>query len=129
MICHHCDNRRCVNPAHLFVGTHTDNMRDASRKGRIPGSAYCTVRFPGESNPAAKLSAGDVFLIRRLRAAGWSTVVIAEHFPVTVTQVSRISTGRRWGSVLPETVPTTVPRESKKLAAPRTGKAVTLDAA
>lgn len=38
VVCHRCDTRSCINPDHLFVGTQRENMRDASRKGRIASS-------------------------------------------------------------------------------------------
>ncbi len=39
LICHHCDIRNCINPEHLFLGTHTDNMQDALKKGRLVATA------------------------------------------------------------------------------------------
>ena len=56
-VCHRCDNPRCVRPSHLFAGTHLDNQRDMTAKGR---------GRTGERNGRSKLSDKEVAEIRRL---------------------------------------------------------------
>jgi hypothetical protein len=62
IVMHRCDNRRCVNPEHLFVGTYADNTADMMAKGRQAKNNG----LKGELNPCAKLTNAQVREIRAL---------------------------------------------------------------
>lgn len=64
-VCHHCDNGRCVNPSHLFVGSQRENMQDALKKGRLP-----VAHRRGESHYRSKLTTAQASEIKRLYACG-----------------------------------------------------------
>lgn len=83
-VLHSCDNTKCVNPEHLFSGTQTDNMRDAARKRRLSAAR------PG----AQKVTPEQVVEMRRLVAAGWKRIRVAEHFNVTPAYITQIMSGR-----------------------------------
>jgi DNA-binding MarR family transcriptional regulator len=89
-VCHRCDNRRCVNPDHLFLGTNQDNMDDMKQKGRSP-------RYGGAKSHKAKLTESDVQAIRADYSTGSVTMrSLADRFGVTVTNVSDILKGHTW---------------------------------
>lgn len=87
-VCHRCDNRACVNPAHLYVGTRKQNMADCSARNRHN-------KPTGEKHWCAKLSADDVRTIRSLRESGATVTQIAEQYSINHGTVSRIAR-REW---------------------------------
>ena len=85
-VCHRCDNPRCVNPDHLFLGTKKDNADDRDEKGRNkPAPVY-----KGVDAPWAKLTAAQVSSIR---ASGLSSRKIAPDFGISDGQVRAIRRG------------------------------------
>jgi len=86
-VCHHCDNPPCCNPAHLFLGTPGDNIRDAARKGRMAH---------GERSATSKLTEDQVLEIRSHSAAGESYASIARRFPCSNRTVSAVVRRHTW---------------------------------
>lgn len=86
-VCHHCDNKLCVNPAHLFLGTIADNNADMKRKGRYAPQN-------GKDNPTAKLSEDTV---RKIRASTATLSEIAKEFGTSKANACNIKKRKRWG--------------------------------
>lgn len=84
LVCHHCDNRGCVNPRHLFVGSPHDNSRDMVAKGRVSW---------GELRPLAKLTEADVIEILQSTAR---TCDLAIRYGVSQTAIYRVRAGTAW---------------------------------
>lgn len=95
LVCHTCDNRKCVNPEHLFLGTHKDNSVDAYKKGRVTmpkGNEF----KPGEQHPNHKLTNQQVLDIRaRYAAGGISLRKLAKEYAVDHSCVWQIVRGIR----------------------------------
>lgn len=84
-VCHRCDNRACVNPDHLFLGTHQQNMSDRNAKTR---------QSRGATHGPAKLTEDDVKSIRV--TPGLSQRALAARFGVSRRLVRSILAGEKW---------------------------------
>jgi HNH endonuclease len=91
-VCHSCDNGRCVNPNHLWLGTYKQNEADKYSKGRQNIADH-----HGESNPSAKLTIEEVEKIRKKYATGHYTCErLGTKFNVSKSTVARIVSGKCW---------------------------------
>ena len=91
-VLHRCDNRLCVNPDHLFLGSHQDNMQDRNTKGRARGPR-------GEAAALAKLTADDVVGIRYGGEIGLGTALLADVYGVNKSTIQRIISRKLWTHV------------------------------
>lgn len=88
-VCHRCDVRDCVNPAHLFLGTNSDNIRDAIRKGRA------AAKPPART----KLTADAVIAIKRQITKGVRPSALARSHGVGFSTIAKIRDGLTWRGV------------------------------
>lgn len=89
-ICHSCDNPKCCNPKHLFLGSNQDNMDDMKRKGRSPN-------VKGEKNPRAILTFEIVSEIRqRFSTEKIRKINLAREYNISNSQIHRILSNEHW---------------------------------
>jgi len=110
-VCHKCDNPSCVNPDHLFLGSHRDNMKDMINKNRqAKGDRHGAKVKPesimrGERNPRAKLTNEIVEEIRRTckrgdrSRGGLSQRALAKKYGVSHSVIGKIMNGKLWGDI------------------------------
>lgn len=94
-VLHSCDNRSCVNLAHLHIGSHADNMREKAARGRSDN----VPRGAAHTRPMAKITEKEAREIKALLARGYRQSDIARDYRVSRSMVNDIAQGKTWGWV------------------------------
>lgn len=84
LVCHRCDTRSCVNPAHLFLGTYTDNNRDKVAKGKQPS---------GDSHGSTVINSE---IARTIKESSERSGILAARFNISARHVAAIRSGELW---------------------------------
>jgi len=82
-VCHKCDTRPCVNPNHLFLGTHAENQADSRKKGRRKGELSGRFKLNNE-------------IVLEIRRSGLSDIDVAKKYRIHATTAWRIKTRKIW---------------------------------
>jgi hypothetical protein len=96
-VCHHCDNPICVNPAHLWIGTSLDNMRDMRHKKREKHSGAINP-CKGSLHCRAKLTESDIPIIRQVLEY-LTHRMVADLYDVSRGAIGDIKQGITWKHV------------------------------
>lgn len=90
-ICHRCDVPACVNPGHLFAGTHYENMLDSGKKGRtLRRKGQTRTRTASVFGPELRQQVADLY------ESGWTQMQIADHFGISGPLVSNYVRNKTW---------------------------------
>ena len=92
LVCHKCDNRSCVNPSHLWIGTNKDNMADMKKKGR-------SQRAIGESHSRSIMTSEMVKLIKIRIKNGEAMAKIARDFNIAYSTIANLKYGLCWNHI------------------------------
>jgi hypothetical protein len=100
--CHKCDNKLCVKPSHIFIGSRSDNMKDMVNKNRHNTKPGCLAMLKvrkvknGQNNHECKLTEEQAIIAKGCPLKKGTASILARKFGVSLTVICDIRKGKRW---------------------------------